>query len=207
VGGRPDQAIWIPPDAPHELQSHGPFSGWSLYLAPVACARLPARACVLGTTALLRTLVERVAEWAVDAVLDAAQERFAAVVVDEISRMQPEAVSLPAPSDPRLQRVAGAIAKDPADVRGLHDWARIAAMSPRSLTRRFAADRDEPLLLAATGAPACGGGAVGARRTGDPGGDLGYDSPSAFSAAFRRAHGCSPTDYVARLHVGDHGSI
>jgi quercetin dioxygenase-like cupin family protein len=93
----PDQAIWIPPDAPHERQSHGPFSGWSLYLAPVACARLPARACVLGTTALLRTLVERVAEWALDAVLDAAQERLAAVVIDEISGLQPEAVSLPAP--------------------------------------------------------------------------------------------------------------
>ncbi len=95
---------------------------------------------MLGATALLPALVERVAEWPVDAVLDAAQERFAAVVVDEISRIQPEAVSLPAPSDPRLRRVAGAMAKDPADVRGLHDWARIAAMSPRSLTRRFAAE-------------------------------------------------------------------
>jgi AraC-like DNA-binding protein len=198
----PDQAIWIPPDAPHELQSHGPFSGWSLYLTPVACARLPSSACVLGATALLRTLVERVAEWAPGAMLDAAQERLAAVVIDEISGLQPEAVSLPAPSDPRLRRVAGAMAKDPADLRGLRDWARIAPMSPRSLTRRFAAEtgmslsswRQRARLLAAEERLARGEAVTRVA------GDVGYSSPSAFSLAFRRANGCSPTDYVARLH-------
>lgn len=199
----PEQAIWIPPHASHELRSHGPFFGWSLYLAPSACAGSPTEACVLGTTALLQSLAERAAEWPPHAGLDAAQVRLAAVVIDEVARLRREAVSLPAPADPRLRRVAGAIADDPARVRDLHDWAQLAAMSPRSLTRRFMVEtgmsfsawQQRARLLAAEERLARG------EQVTQVAGDVGYDSPSAFSAAFRRAHGCSPTDYVARLRA------
>jgi AraC-like DNA-binding protein len=199
----PGQAIWIPPDAPHELRSHGPFSGWSLYLAAAACPRLPAEACVLGTTALLQALAERAAEWPPEAALDAGQARLAAVVIDEIAGLPRELVSLPAPSDPRLRRVAGAMAADPTNSHDLQGWARIAGMSLRSLTRRFAAEtgmslsawRQRARLLAAQERLARGEPVTRVA------GDVGYDSPSAFSAAFRREYGCSPSDYVTRLNA------
>ena len=35
------QAVWIPPDQPHGLRSHGPYAGYSAYLSPAACAGLP----------------------------------------------------------------------------------------------------------------------------------------------------------------------
>jgi AraC-like DNA-binding protein len=199
----PEQGIWIPPHASHELCSHGPFFGWSLYLAPAACTGLPAQACVLGITALLQSLAERVAEWPPDAMLDAAQKRLAAVIIDEIAQLPREAVALPAPADPRLQRVARAIADNPANLRDLQSWAQLAAMSTRSLTRRFTVETGMSLsmwqqrarLLAAEERLARGEPII------QVAGDVGYDSPSAFSAAFRRTHGCSPTDYVTRLRT------
>jgi AraC-like DNA-binding protein len=183
------------------LRSHGPFSGWSLYLAAAVCARLPADAYVLGTTALLLALAERAAGWSPEAALDAGQERIAAVVVDEIALLPREPVSLPAPSDLRLRRVAEAMAADPTSLHGLGAWAQLASMSPRSLTRHFSAEtgmslsawRQRARLLAAQERLARG------EQVTRVAGDVGYDSPSAFSAAFRREHGCSPTDYVARL--------
>ena len=39
----PSQAVWIPPGWPHGLRSHGPYSGYSVYLSPAACAGCPRR--------------------------------------------------------------------------------------------------------------------------------------------------------------------
>jgi AraC-like DNA-binding protein len=90
-----------------------------------------------------------------------------------------------------------------AGLHNLHDWAQLAPMSTRSLTRRFAIETGMSLsawqqrgrLLAAEERLARG------ERVTQVAGDVRYDSPGAFSAAFRRAHGCSPTDYVARLRA------
>ncbi|EPO1076554.1 AraC family ligand binding domain-containing protein [Cronobacter sakazakii] len=34
-------AVWIPPATPHGLCSHGPYSGWNVYIAAAACDALP----------------------------------------------------------------------------------------------------------------------------------------------------------------------
>lgn len=197
----PDQAIWAPPNSPHGLRSHGPFAGWSLYLARPACERLPTDACVLGTTPLLRALTERAAEWPPDATFDAVRARLAAVLLDEVAGLRRQPVSLPTPLDPRLRRVAAAIAADPADARGLGDWAELACVSPRSLTRLFAKEtgtslscwRQRARLLTAQERLARGDPVTCVASA------VGYDSPSAFSAAFRRAFGLPPLGYVAGL--------
>src|SRR5208283_5936528 len=33
-------AVWIPPRHPHEMLAHGPFRGWSLYIAERSCMPL-----------------------------------------------------------------------------------------------------------------------------------------------------------------------
>ncbi len=156
---------------------------------------------MLNVTPLLRALTERAADWRRDMTLDAAQARLAAVMLDEVARLRHEAVTLPSPSDPRLRRVATALAADPGDLRGLKEWADVACMAPRSLTRRFAREtgmslslwRQRLRLLTAQERLARGDAVTRIA------GDVGYDSPSAFSAAFRRAFGLSPLDYVSGL--------
>ncbi|ALN63094.1 bacterial regulatory helix-turn-helix s, AraC family protein [Lysobacter antibioticus] len=210
-------AVWVPPQAEHSLRSHGAaFSGWSVYVAGSACAALPARACALRVSGLLREAVARAAQWPDAAPLDPAQTRLAQVLLDEIAPAGPalggfalsgladpaqRPIGLPMPSDPRLLRVAQALADDPADPRSLADWAEFAHLSERSLSRRFAAQTGQSLLqwrqrarLMRALERLAAGDAVTAIAL-----DLGYDSVSAFIAMFRRSLGATPAAYQKRL--------
>ena len=112
----PSQAVWIPPGWPHGLRSHGPYSGYSVYLSPAACAGLPSAPRALAASALLLAAVERAAAWDGDA-RDAPRRRVVEVIRDEI-RDQPQAAdALLLPAEARLQRLALALSDDPADTR------------------------------------------------------------------------------------------
>jgi AraC-like DNA-binding protein len=129
-------AVWIPPYRAHSLRSHGAYSGWSVYIEEAACALLPTEPCTIRMSALLREAVKRAAGWHSD-VLDEAQLRIAGVIVDEIRGLPRERLGLPMPEDARLQRIAEALSRDLADNRRLEEWAAWAAVSPRTLSRRF----------------------------------------------------------------------
>lgn len=191
-------AVWIPPDASHSVRSHGPFSGWSVYVATDACATLPAEPCTLAMSALLRTAIARAATWH-DAPLDDAQQRIAGVIVDEIRALPREPFGLPLPRDARLLRIAQALADDLADNRRLEAWADWAAIAPRTLSRRFVVEtgfsftewRQRARLMRALEMLAAGTPVTRIAL------DLGYDNVSAFIAMFRRTFGVTPTRYFA----------
>ena len=127
----PSQAVWIPPGWPHGLRSHGPYSGYSVYLSPAACAGLPSAPRALAASALLLAAVERAAAWDGDA-RDAPRRRVVEVIRDEI-RDQPQAAdALLLPAEARLQRLALALSDDPADTRTPAQWADWIGMAPRT---------------------------------------------------------------------------
>ncbi len=191
-------AVWVPPHQRHSLRSHGAFDGSSVYVREAACASLPLTVCSIRCSGLLHEAVARATTWEVE-VLDAAQERIAGLILDEIRAMSPEPPGLPLPTDARLLRIARALLDDLADPRGLKDWAEFGALSPRTLSRRFVAEtgftfadwRQRARLLRAvemlaTGTPVT---AIALR--------VGYDNVSAFIAMFRRAYGVTPTCFIA----------
>src|SRR5690606_11184406 len=190
------QAVWIPPGVSHSLRSHGPFAGWSVYVAPRACAGLPATPCAVQASDLLRAAVLRAAAWD-GRPADAACRRLHGVILDELRSLPRGAPGLPMPRDPRLLRIARALSDDPADTRRLEDWARWAAIAPRTLTRRFAAEtgsafsdwRQRLRLMRALEMLAAGRPVTSVAL------DLGYDNVSAFIAMFRRAYGTTPARY------------
>jgi AraC-like DNA-binding protein len=196
-------AVWIPPDATHAVRSHGPFSGWAVYVAPAACAPLPAEPCTLAMPALLRAAIERAASWRGDR-LDAAQSLIAQVIVEEIRTAPRDALGIPLPRDPRLLRIARAIAAHPADDRTLDAWADWGGLAPRTLSRRFSAEtgfsftawRQRARLLRALEMLAAGQPVTRIAL------DLGYDSVSAFIALFRRTFGATPARYRDDLRAG-----
>ena len=99
------------------------------------------------------------------------------------------------PTDPRLLRVCRTILGDPADDRDIDGWARVAGMGRRTFTRAFKREtgsglgvwRQQVRLMEALSLMAAG------RPVTTVAFDVGYESPSAFTAMFRRAYGVPPT--------------
>lgn len=193
-------AVWIPPDVPHGLRSHGPFSGWSVYVAPSACADLPGEPCVLAVSDLLREAVARASSWTGDG-LDAPRERLAGVILDEIRSSPRAALGLQIPQDAHLIRIAQALSDQPDDGRRLKEWAEWAGIAPRTLTRRFITEtgftftewRQRVRLLKALELLAAGSPVKAVAL------DLGYDNVSAFIAMFRRVFGVTPGRFEALM--------
>jgi len=193
-------AVWLPPHHVHSGRSHGPFHGWSAYIAEPACVGLPKQPCAIRLSGLLREAVLRAATWNLEP-LDAAAEHVAAVILDEIRSLPREALGLPLPRDPRLQRIAQALLENPAIERDLEAWAHWAAVSTRTLSRRFVEETGfnfttwrqrarllRSLEMLAADVPVA---AIGL--------DLGYATPSAFISLFRRTFGETPAAYRKRL--------
>ncbi len=181
---------------PHGLRSHGPYSGWSVYVSAKACGELPDKPSVLSMTNLLREAITRAAAWQ-GVELTASQKRLAGVILDEIGSLPRVNLGLPMPQDSRLLRIAQALSANPDDGRRLEEWAAWAGMSSRTLTRRFRAEtgfsfnewRQRIRLLRALELLAAGKPVTAIAL------DLGYDNVSAFIALFRRMFGTTPGRY------------
>ena len=195
------QAVWIPPDFIHGLRSHGPFHGWSVYVAAPACVELPEQPCIIATSGLLREAVDRAATWG-EGALDERQERIAQLILDEIAASPVEPFGLPLPRDPRLRRITQALVDDLADNRSLEHWAQWGGLSARTLARRFASEtgftfsqwRQRARLLRALERLAA---AVPVTTIAL---ELGYENVSAFIAMFRRTFGVTPGRYFIAGH-------
>lgn len=193
-------AVWLPPHHVHSARSHGPFEGWSAYVAEAACHDLPGRPRTIRTSGLLREAVLRAARWP-EGPLDAPSARIAAVILDEIRSLPVEPFGLPLPRDPRLGRIARALIEDPADERDLESWADWAAISSRTLSRRFVTEtgftftgwRQRARLMRSLEMLAADVPVTTIAL------DLGYSTASAFISLFRRTFGETPSVYRQRL--------
>lgn len=191
-------AVWIPPDTPHGITSHGPYSGWSVYVAVSACYLLPDKPCTLAMTGLLREAVARAAGFQ-EMTLTPSQERLAGVIIDEIGALPEVDLGLPMPQDPRLIRIAHALTARPDEDRRLEAWAAWAGISSRTLSRRFSAEtgfsfsewRQRVRLLRALELLAAGKPVTAIAL------ELGYDNVSAFIALFSQVFGTTPGRYNA----------
>jgi AraC-like DNA-binding protein len=98
-------------------------------------------------------------------------------------------------------RIARALIADPADARDLEAWARWAAVSSRTLSRRFVSEtgfsftawRQRARLMRSLEMLAAGAPVTNIAL------DLGYSTASAFIGLFRRTFGETPAAYRMRL--------
>jgi AraC-like DNA-binding protein len=193
----PERAVWVPAGVRHRVEMSGRVLMHSLYVRPDAAPDLMSQCRVVLVTPLLRELIRRAV--ALPELYDetGADGRLVAVLVDQLTGLDQTPLHLPMPEDARLRRVTEALLADPADGRGLDAWARDAGASARTLERIFQREtgmtsrawRQQARLLAALRALA------GRQPVTQVALDLGYESPSAFIAMFRRAFGVSPGRY------------
>jgi AraC-like DNA-binding protein len=193
----PQQAVWIPPEVGHEVRMPCPVSMRSLYIHPGSVQGLPRVCRVVQVTPLLRELIARLVAPGAARSRDRVT-RLMAVLVDEVMTLESPPLHLPAPRDSRLRTLTDALVEDPADPRGLGEWAGVAGASERTLARLFLREtgmgfrewRQRLRLLAAIERLAAGDDVTSVSL------DLGYRSPSAFIAMFKRVLGETPGRYV-----------
>lgn len=188
---------WMPPGAPHAVQSYGPTAGFGAFLRPDLCADLPAHPANFQATALAVLVLQRAVGWAIDSALAPAQRRLVLVLLDELRQAAAQPLQLPWPEDGRLLAVARALLANPASARSLQQWARHAEVSPRTLSRKFVQEtgmtfarwRQWARLIQSLEWLAEGQAVKSVSLS------LGYSSVSAFIKVFREALGSTPAAY------------
>lgn len=195
---QPQRAVWVPPGLPHEVTSSSRTEMRSLYIDPAATAFAPVQCRVLSVTPLARELLQAVSALPPEYDADGADGRLVAVLLDQLAKLPEAGFSLPWPADARLGAICRALTAHPDDRRDMDAWASAHGLTARTLNRQFVAAtgltfgkwRRLARLLAALTNLEDGHGVTATAL------EYGYDSPSAFIAAFREAFGVTPGEFL-----------
>jgi AraC-like DNA-binding protein len=192
----PQRAIWMPAGVDHEVTCRSAVSIRTLYVDAADDLRRECR--VIEVSELLRALI--LETMALPREYDRAgrEGRIVQLLLDSIEAPSATSLCAPMPQEPRLLKVCQALIADPTRADSLDEWAAGACMSRRTFTRLFreqtgmslAEWRQHVRLLEALARLACGQPVTTTAF------DVGYESPSAFTAAFQRAFGVPPSRYV-----------
>jgi AraC-like DNA-binding protein len=190
----PSRALWIPAGVVHETIAAEKATMRTLYLKPALCPiTWPAPQPVVATRLLAELIVHLS-----DAPLKAPERsRAEAVLLDILKPVATTTIEVTMPTDDRALDVARGLLADPADGRSLAEWGHEVGASGRTLTRAFLAGTGIPFsrwrtavrLRAALPHLASG---LPISAVAD---QVGYQTPSAFVAAFRRETGLTPGAY------------
>lgn len=201
----PHRCGWIPPEEPHGLRSYGAITGWSVYLSPDLSKSLPARPSVLSLSKLMQEIVPRIAHWDSTHTLNETERRLVAVFCDEMKQATELPLYLPMPRDERLRWLVSELSQHPDDDKTLGHWARRIGMSTRSLRRNFQLEtgmtfgqwRHHARLLQAMDKLSSGMSVTETCFA------VGYNSVSAFIAAFKQTIGITPAAYRRKPILGE----
>jgi AraC-like DNA-binding protein/quercetin dioxygenase-like cupin family protein len=196
----PTRALWIPATVRHEVLASGRTTMRALYVGPQRSSKGWIRPTPIAVGPLLAPLIDYLAQPELKA---SRRRRAEAVLFDLLEPVAVATIEAPMPRDDRAREVAAALCANPADPRGLNEWGRTVGASGRTLARAFLADTGIPFgrwrtrarLQAALPALAAGEPVSNVARR------IGYDTPSAFVAAFRRETGLTPGGYFRTLAV------
>ncbi|WET78223.1 helix-turn-helix transcriptional regulator [Amycolatopsis sp. QT-25] len=190
----PTRALWIPAGVMHRTGATAQTVLRGIYAARDRCPVPWREPALVAVRPLLRELLEHLGTAGLG---DDERRRAEAVAFDLLEPVDVVPITVPMPSDGRALTVARAVIADPADRRGLADFARDAGASERTLARLFLTEcrttfgawRVQARLRAALPLLAAGMPLTAVSRR------IGYSSPSAFVDAFRRAVGVTPGAY------------
>jgi AraC-like DNA-binding protein len=190
----PTRALWIPAHVEHELIAKGEVAFRTLYVSARRSASVNRPLGVLQVSPLLRELILHILDIGMLDPEVQVHHRLASVLVDCINASPAVNLMLPLPTDRRALRLAAHFQSQPADNAELPVLAATTGASVRTLQRCFISEtgmtvdswRQTARLIASTALLAGGHSVTNAAL------DSGYDSPSAFIAAFKRQFSMTP---------------
>jgi AraC-like DNA-binding protein len=195
----PNRALWVPAGVEHEIRTTGYVRMRTLYSMTRLCSALPERdeCTMLTVPPLLQALIVDLIDIQSGGSRPQREEHVVALIFDELQLMPARSLYVPWPSDQRLRRVCEAMQADPGSALTSGEWAARFGLSAKTLERDFGKNlgmtfgrwRQQLRLLAAVEQIGAGQPVTGVAL------DLGYRSPSSFSAMFRRTLGITPSQY------------
>ncbi len=194
----PQYGIWLPPDVEHIGMNRREVHHCSLYVAREHCGTLPATACALTVSPLVRALLDHLRQQPPAGATDSPQQtRLMQVLVDQLALAGCANSYLPHAEDPLLAPMLQALHDDPGDNRSVADFARDFHTTERTLMRRC--QRELGMSLTQWRQRLRVVKALPRLEAGDKvetiALDLGYGSASAFIAMFRRLMDVTPDEY------------
>lgn len=192
----PTRALFIPAGIRHETLSSGNATMQAVYLRPDSYSIRWSECTPVAASALLGELICYLAGTGLDS---GRRVHAEALLVDLLIPVAMTTIGVRMPADARAREVANGLSDDPADGRTLAEWGRRVGASGRTLARAFLAETGLPFgrwrtilrVRAAITALANGQSVGNTARL------VGYESTSAFVAAFRRETGVTPSAYFA----------
>jgi AraC-like DNA-binding protein/quercetin dioxygenase-like cupin family protein len=190
----PTRALWIPSGTEHETLAAGEAIMRAAYLRPDRAPITWPEPTPVLVTPLLAELIAYLDHASGTSV---ARRHAEGLLYDLVRPIATTTIDLPLPTDPRARDVAEALRANPRDHRNLKAWGHQVGASERTLARTFVAStglsfaRWRTLVRLQTALPLLAEGhtvAIVADR-------VGYETPSAFVAAFRRETGITPGRY------------
>ncbi|MDY7219858.1 helix-turn-helix transcriptional regulator [Denitrificimonas sp. JX-1] len=197
----PQRAVWVPAGVKHQVQCSAQTQIRSLYIDHQVITNPPSSCRVVEVSPLLKELIRAFGELPVEYDENSAEGRLAAVLLDQLTYAPDMGFMLPLPKDKRLQRIVSQLQKHPDATDSLSLWAQRLHVSEKTLSRLFAQQtgltfrlwRQRLRLLHALPlleqkqsvtevALACG-----------------YESISAFIAAFGEHFGSTPSEFFKTL--------
>jgi AraC-like DNA-binding protein/quercetin dioxygenase-like cupin family protein len=196
----PRRALWIPAGVGHRVTMRGRVEMRTLYLKPPRGARLPRRCEALEVTPLAHALIERAVELPVMYDPKGPDGLAMRLLLAELERLPTLPLSLPWPSDPALAALCARLAAAPDAPDPVPALAATLGVGARTLSRRFVAQtglapgrwRQRMRALEAVARLSAGESVTRVAL------ELGYDSPSAFGAMFRRTLAVPPGALAGR---------
>lgn len=193
----PQRAVWVPAGVEHRVFSSPRTEMRSLYIDSGAVPWGPHECRVLAVSPLLRELIRRFSALPAEYDEQGAPGRLAAVLLDELQAAPAVALMLPLPQDARLREVCQGLQDASLRQLGLSEWGERLGVSEKTLSRLFLREtglsfrvwRQRQRLLDALTPLEQG------ERVTDVALACGYDSLSAFIAAFRRQFGATPGEF------------
>jgi AraC-like DNA-binding protein/quercetin dioxygenase-like cupin family protein len=190
----PTRAIWIPHGVAHRIGVKGEVALRTLYVSGERAGEVERGVEALEVSPLLSELILHILSIGMLDPRKAGHDRLAGVLMDLIGAAPAIDLALPLPRDERALRLAEHLRTDPADKRDLEDLAVETGASLRTLQRCFSEEtgltieawRQKARLVHSAAALAGGASVTDAAM------DCGYDSPSAYIAAFRKQFGVTP---------------
>ena len=193
----PTRGIWMPAGRVHWIRCIGAVQMRSLYVRADAAPQLPAHSQAVGISPLLRELILAAMAIVPPYSPDDRNGRLMQLLLDELQALPVLPLHLPQPVDTRLRAICARLIDRPDDPATLADWAGELAIDEKTIQRLFAREtgmtfgqwRQQARLLHALERLATGEKVVEVALA------LGYDSPSAFAAMFRRQFGVKPSEF------------